>query len=473
MSEQVDEALPFDRYQGQFSIDRQHDAVLRINYTLSDERMNEAIDAGAIGLGEIKPFQLMRFIPEKDLLAIIPRNTLPRPGDFLGAKYSKIISIVLEGFEIDAPDQPDDVYTILEQLPTGLIRNPDFGLGILKEFRFIVDAIEEVEGIRHLLINRRRQTELRQDSYVLSLKDFDALRRAIARTHEHALKRARADKIILAHNKLLTQVAPERFPERRSPYTKDVIFKTVPADAPNLSDRDQMAVVELIKQNKQKIAKRHPRDLLELQRDIELVTLEQLVSKTEGLINGNHAEGVWQRYFTDNPFLLSLAFGLPIVAIGGQVSVGGRTFSGRRDKVADFLHRNNLTDNLALIEIKTAKTPLLGTSYRSGVYPPSRELSGSITHLLDQRYHLQTEIAMLRHNNGRSELESYAIKGVVIAGTMPTNQAEKKSLELFRNSLNDLLVITFDELLGKLRGLHAFLDPPNKLALLKAPTLPL
>jgi hypothetical protein len=117
---------------------------------------------------------------------------------------------------------------------------------------------------------------------------------------------------------------------------------------------------------------------------------------------------------------------------------------------------------LALVEIKTAKTPLLGTSYRSGVYPPSRELWGSITQLLDQRYHLQTEIAMLRHNSGRSDLESYAIKGVIIAGTMPTNQAEKKSLELFRNSLNDLLVITFDELVGKLRGLHAFLARPNK-----------
>jgi hypothetical protein len=179
----------------------------------------------------------------------------------------------------------------------------------------------------------------------------------------------------------------------------------------------------------------------------------------ERLMNGNHAEGVWQKFFMDNPFILNLAFGLPIVAVGGQVSVGGRALSGHGDKVADFLHRNNLTDNLALVEIKTAKTPLLGASYRRDVYPPSKELTGSITQLLDQRYHLQTEIAMLRHNSNRSDLESYAIKGVVIAGTMPTERAEKKSLELFRNSLNDVLVITFDELLGKLRGLHAFLSP--------------
>ncbi len=461
MSEVTNEASPFDRYQGQFTLDRQHDGTLKIDYTLSDQRMNEARDAGVIG-GEIKPFEIMRLVPEKDLLAILPRITLPRPGDFLEPKYSKIKSIVLEGFEIGAPDQPGDVYDILEQLPAGLIRNPEFGLGILREFRFIVDAVEEIESIRHLVISRRRETELRGDSYVLSHKDFDALRRAINRTHENALKRARADKIILAHNTLLTQVAPERFPEMRSPYAKDVIFKTVPVDAPNLSDRDQMAVVELIKRNKRKIAERHPRELLELQRDIELVTLEQLISKMEGLTKGNHAEGVWQTFFMDNPFILSLAFGLPIVAIGGQVSVGGRTLSGQGDKVADFLHRNNLTDNLALVEIKTAKTPLLGASYRKDVYPPSKELSGSITQLLDQRYHLQSEIAMLRYNSNRSDLESYAIKGVVIAGIVPTDRAEKKSLELFRNNLNDILVITFDELLGKLRGLHTFLSSPDK-----------
>lgn len=459
MSEETNEASPFDRHQGQFSLDRQHDAAIKINYILSDERMRVARDVGAIGPEGNKPFQLMWLVPEKDVLAITPRNTLPRPEDFLEPKYNKIKSIVLEGFGIDAPNGPDDVYDILEGFPTGLIRNPEFGLGILKELRFIIDAIEEIDRIRHLVISRRRETELRGNSYVVSLNDFDALRRAINRTHEHALKRARADKIILAHNTLLTRIAPERFPERRSRYTKDVIFKTVPADVPNLSDRDQMTVVELIKRNKRKIAERHPRELLELQRDIELVTLEQLISKMERLMNGNHAEGVWQKFFMDNPSILNLAFGLPIVAVGGQVSVGGRALSGQGDKVADFLHRNNLTDNLALVEIKTAKTPLLGASYRRDVYPPSKELTGSITQLLDQRYHLQTEIAMLRHNSNRSDLESYAIKGVVIAGTIPTERAEKKSLELFRNSLSDVLVITFDELLGKLRGLHAFLNP--------------
>jgi hypothetical protein len=44
-------------------------------------------------------------------------------------------------------------------------------------------------------------------------------------------------------------------------------------------------------------------------------------------------------------------------------------------------------------------------------------------------------------------------------GTTPTDADQKKSLELFRNNLNDVLVVTFDELLEKLKHLHAFLSP--------------
>lgn len=63
-------------------------------------------------------------------------------------------------------------------------------------------------------------------------------------------------------------------------------------------------------------------------------------------------------------------------------------------KVADFLTKNPVTDNVALIEIKKPSTRLLQSSeYRSGVYGPSAELSGSVAQVLDQRYHLTSEFA--------------------------------------------------------------------------------
>lgn len=170
-------------------------------------------------------------------------------------------------------------------------------------------------------------------------------------------------------------------------------------------------------------------------------------------------EAQWQRLFIDNPFILSLAFGLPVVAVGDQLSVGGRTFVGTGEKIADFLVKNDLTDNLALIEIKTPETTLLGRPYRDAVFPPSTHLSGAVTQVLDQRYKLQAELNTKKANTRRYDLEAYAIRCVVIIGTMPEDPDQKKSLELFRNNLHDTLVITFDELLSKLKHLHHFLLP--------------
>jgi hypothetical protein len=198
--------------------------------------------------------------------------------------------------------------------------------------------------------------------------------------------------------------------------------------------------------------------LIRLQREIELVTLEQLIQKMESLISKSAAEPNWQRFFVANPFILSLVFGLPLVGVGDQVSVGGRTFSGGGEKIADFLTKNSLTDNLTLIEIKTAQTKLMGREYRGGVFPPSRDLAGCITQVLDQRHRIQTELNALKDNSRQYSVESYAIRCVVVIGTTPDDPDQKKSLELFRNNLHDVLVITFDELLEKLRHLHKFLS---------------
>jgi hypothetical protein len=59
----------------------------------------------------------------------------------------------------------------------------------------------------------------------------------------------------------------------------------------------------------------------------------------------------------------------------------------------------------------------------------------------------------------RHDLEAYAVRCAVIIGMMPPKPEQKRSLELFRNNLHDTLIVTFDELLQKLRHLHTFLLP--------------
>ena len=334
----------------------------------------------------------------------------------------------------------------------------------MKEYRFIVESIETIPGIKHLVLSQSqlwqsRETSINGDTYLLSEDHFDSLRRAIDRIHDRALELARIDKANLTNISLLRDLDGIKIPQRHRPYPRNTIYRAVAGGQPNLSDRDRVAAVNLVRSNRRALADRHPEQLLALQRDIELVSLEQLIQKLEALMTKGVPEAQWQRLFIDNPFILSLAFGLPVVAVGDQLSVGGRTFVGTGEKIADFLVKNDLTDNLALIEIKTPGTTLLGRPYRDAVFPPSTHLSGAVTQVLDQRYKLQAELNTKKANTRRYDLEAYAIRCVVIIGTMPEDPDQKKSLELFRNNLHDTLVITFDELLSKLKHLHHFLLP--------------
>jgi hypothetical protein len=451
-----------DISKGRFSIAQAPSGWSIVRYEFSPDRMSFVKDPQAVALATAGGIELLWVNGRDDVLTIFPVNTFPDRDDFLQPKYDQIQAISMEGFQVADPQSPEDVAMILEGLPSGFIKDPEYGLGLQKDFRFIIHAIEEIKTLTKLMVTERRPSSVEGDTYVLNYRDFEAVRKGINRIHNNAVNAAFVDKRILAHNALLTSLLPDTYPKKHSPYKKDTIFKAVLGAAeapPSLSAADKDAVLTLVSNNRQDLAKSHPQELLELRREIELVTLEQLIDKLEKLIAKKQPEHHWQRLFLDNPFILSLAFGLPIVALGGQVSVGGRKFDGTGDRIADFLHCNGLTDNITLIEIKMPGTKLLSAEYRSGIFSPSPELAGTVNQVLDQRYQLQKSIAGLKDSSKRYDLESYAIKCVIMIGTTPTDADQKKSLELFRNNLNDVLVVTFDELLEKLKHLHAFLSP--------------
>jgi hypothetical protein len=67
----------------------------------------------------------------------------------------------------------------------------------------------------------------------------------------------------------------------------------------------------------------------------------------------------------------------------------------------------------------------------------------------------------LKDTSGIWNVESYAVQGLIIAGRTGDNEAQLKSLELFRNSLKSVVVITFDELVSKLEHLLEVLREPG------------
>jgi hypothetical protein len=447
-----------DPHEGKFDFVRENTGWTTILYELSAGRY-EAAGEDANHPTKIPLLRISPGEPEVHQIVISPVNTVPN-SRFLQPKYDRLRTITVEEILPYRLESPDEVSALLECLPDGFVKDPEFGLGLLRDYRCIVDTVEGIPGIKHLVISELRKTAIDGDTYVLASKQYNALRRAIDRTHRHALERAREDKNDLAYNSLLHQLDSSKYPENHRPYKPDTVFRAVAGGTPKLSDDDQLAAVTLVKQSRRALAERHPDQLMELQRDIELVTLERLIDKLDSLMGNKSTEQQWHDVFANNPFILTLAFGLPVIAIGDQVSVGGRTFFGAGEKIADFLVKNDMTDNLALFEIKTPHTKLLGRPYRPGVFPPSADLAGAVTQVLDQRYKLQAELNAKKAASRRYDLEAYAVRCVVIIGTTPEEPEQKKSLELFRNNLHDTLIVTFDELLAKLRHLHQFLMPP-------------
>lgn len=154
--------------------------------------------------------------------------------------------------------------------------------------------------------------------------------------------------------------------------------------------KDKNEAVEIVTANSKKMLLEQPNKLVKLRKDIDLVTLDELITKFKEILEIDFEEYHWQRLFEENPFILNMAFGVPIIKVCGHAYVGGRKITGGGDKIADFLVKNCMSNNASIVEIKKPTTRLLGaTTYRQDVYAPSPDLSGASNQLLDQIYKFQ------------------------------------------------------------------------------------
>jgi hypothetical protein len=349
-------------------------------------------------------------------------------------------------------------------LPPGFVKNPYFGLGLNYDIIHLVHAIERLIGIKDLRICRQTKAGspvVEGSSYVISTRLFDVARRTINRIHERALGIAQGEKHIFAHNAILTALDAVAYPEQNPPYRKGSISRAIGKGVgreTKLSWVDQELIVRLTRTAVDSLTREKPAEMLALSQEIEVVSLEGLIERLSQRFKKKLREAEWQTFFVENPFVLRLAFGLPVMMLGGQISVGGRRFGGSGDKISDFAVKAAASGNLALVEIKTPETPLLETSpYRGELYAPGRELSGAVNQVLEQRYNLQQNINNLKVASRLYDVETYAVQCLVVAGRTPASPATLKSLELFRNGLKSVTIVTFDELLAKLEQLLEFL----------------
>jgi len=404
--------------------------------------------------------------PDK-VLTIHPIHTFGDRSDFLEPKYDQVERITIEDasfiyllFNDEVPTDPDGVCEILDNLPQSFTKNYAFGLGLAKPYRFIIDAVEALSDCVEIVITNSRATGPNSDGerFYIAKKDFEQARVELNKIDRNSQTASRAVKEAAVYNILAERLGlPTRTPAAgRSPYRK--LFTTIAQGQEELSKEDQSAVIGALTNHVADIAAAQPEKLAKLRGDIDLVTLEMLIQRYETMLGEKLGESRWQAFFNENPFILNMAFGYPVIKVRDQASVGGRKLSGDGEKITDFLVKNSLTNNTALFEIKTPQTPMLNkTPFRDGVYTPSSDLSGSINQALDQKYQFQRQVAQIKDNSRLYDIESYAVHCCLIIGQTPDGDDQKKSFELFRRNSKDVEIVTFDELLEKLRQLNVFL----------------
>ncbi|ANQ71281.1 Shedu immune nuclease family protein [Rhodococcus sp. 008] len=408
---------------------------------------------------EVRILNLTRESPENSVLRIFPINTIDGTEKFLGPKYTKIRTLTL-----DVPgdfENADLQEILLEALPPGFVQDYKYGLGLLKDCHRLVRLIEKHTKCEEISFTGGDMVVVDGKRLLLGLDTFEAIYSEIQRINRRGSDGAARVKDAFVHNKLASVLGlePAVYSLGRHPVSK-VLTKAADG-VKELTESEQDELIEAFASESAALARTRPEKFLKLHRDVELVNLDRLIQSYEEALTRSTDEGHWQTFFGDNAFALQQVFGTPMVNFQSSASVGGVGFAGSGGKIADFLYKNPLTNNVALVEIKKPSTPLLATrEYRGGVFGPSIDLAGAVTQVMDQAYQLMTSFAHLKFAT-RSDLEAYALSCFVVVGhTASLDHPDKqKSFEMYRANSRSVKIVTYDEILQQLKLLRKFLLP--------------
>ena len=174
----------------------------------------------------------------------------------------------------------------------------------------------------------------------------------------------------------------------------------------------------------------------------------------------NPDEEFWQKTFSEQAFVLEQVFQVPVVIVKSKAYVGGKSVLNTGGHVVDFLFKNKVTNAVALIEIKTPVTLLLGKEYRKGVNNVSEDLSGAVMQTMAYRDSLLRERANLLQGEGL-RADAFDPTYVVIIGHARNElkeESKRRSFELYRRQLRYVQIITYDELYERTKRLVQVLE---------------
>lgn len=177
-------------------------------------------------------------------------------------------------------------------------------------------------------------------------------------------------------------------------------------------------------------------------------------------------ESLWQNFFELNTWIfgfgLQYIINIPLEEKKLEQVVEGFDVINRGKRADALMKSKGIINSLCFAEIKTHKTKLLNASYRPSVFPPSNELSGGIAQVQKT---IQSSIENLINkinptdsdgNPTGEEIFLYRPKSFLLVGNLNefitengVNKEKYSSFELYRRSIKDIEIITFDELLER------------------------
>lgn len=189
------------------------------------------------------------------------------------------------------------------------------------------------------------------------------------------------------------------------------------------------------------------------------------LNEFESNINdGEKDESYWQNFFSQNDWIFGYGLNYQFLTIeSDQPNYGGENYSGKGKQKGDYLTKTN-AENIkftVLVEIKKPSSKLLAVTsitkenirYRNGAWLLGNEVLGGVAQVQANCKSWQKEAEDIKNRNLIND-SVYTVmpKGILLIGNTQEfgdNIEQLTSFELFRKGLNNLEVLTFDELLER------------------------
>jgi hypothetical protein len=202
---------------------------------------------------KFEPVKILEIDENEGRVRIYPIGTQPTPDRFGLPKYDVLRMIGVLLGDLHLPSSANEVPDLLERLPRGFLKDYQFGLGLAKAYRPIVTAIEEHVNCSELYLATEGGVKVDGKRLIVSLEDFEAVRREVDQITSRAHAAALYVKKGRALNWLARGLGRKEVPYKRGRHPMIQRFADASAGRETLEDAGIDDLVELMNRHTESI----------------------------------------------------------------------------------------------------------------------------------------------------------------------------------------------------------------------------